>query len=169
MRILAGLLITFASFCFALGITLPLLQLQRLFFLTDTPSLLTIVGGLFASSDYLLAILVGGVSIVFPSAKLLALSAMLSAKDLDQRTAHKASTWLGLLSKWSMLDVLLVALTVFAAKTSGLAAAISQPGLWFFAISTLASAGAASLVKKSLTEDVKTPPSETESGVEKSV
>ncbi len=165
MRILAGLLITLAAFCFALGITLPLLQLKRLFFLTDTPSLLTIVGGLFASSDYLLALLVGGVSILFPSVKLLALSAMLSARDLDQATAHKASSWLGLLSKWSMLDVLLVALTVFAAKTSGLAAAISQPGLWFFAASTLFSAFAASIVKKTLAEDVKMPSSASDNGI----
>lgn len=160
MRILAGLLITIAAFCFALGITLPLLQLKRLFFLTDTPSLVAIVGGLFSSSDYLLAIVVGGVSIIFPAVKMLSLSAMLSAKNLDERTAHKASSWLGLLSKWSMLDVLLVAVTIFAAKTSGLATAISQPGLWFFACSTLFSAMAASLVKKELAQNAKTPPSE---------
>jgi paraquat-inducible protein A len=44
-----------------------------------------------------------------------------------------------------MMDVLLVAIVVFAAKTSGLANAFSQPGLWFFALSaitvTLASIG----------------------------
>ena len=39
-----------------------------------------------------------------------------------------------------MLDVLLVALVIFAAKTSGLAAAITQPGLWFFAASTVLAA-----------------------------
>ena len=34
--------------------------------------------------------------------------------------------------------VLLVALVVFAAKTSGLATAISQPGIWFYALSVVA-------------------------------
>ncbi|MDZ7823264.1 MAG: paraquat-inducible protein A [Ahrensia sp.] len=161
MRIYAGLLITVASFCFALGVTLPLLQLKRLFFLNDTPSLITIVTKLFASQDYMLAILVGGVSLAFPAVKLLLLSAILAAQNLKEATAHKASTWLSFLSKWSMLDVLLVAITIFAAKTSGLATAISQPGLWFFAISTLASAIAASLVKKSLTDNRTMPLAET--------
>lgn len=164
MRILAGLLITIAAFCFALGITLPLLQMERLFFLTDRPSLVAIVSGLFSDGDYALGVLVGGVSLIFPAAKLLALAAMLSAKNLNQITAHRAGNWLGIISKWSMLDVLLVALTVFAAKTSGLATAISQPGLWFFAASTLAGAIAASIVKRELSTNAKTPPSLNESG-----
>ncbi|WP_051540950.1 paraquat-inducible protein A [Ahrensia sp. 13_GOM-1096m] len=163
MRILAGLLITIAAFCFALGTTLPLLQMERLFFLTDRPSLFAIVNGLFSSGDIALGLLVGGVSLAFPATKLLALAGMLSAKNLNQITAHRAGTWLGIISKWSMLDVLLVALTIFAAKTSGLAAAISQPGLWFFAASTLTSAIAASIVKRELNQDAKAPPSLTES------
>ncbi len=36
-----------------------------------------------------------------------------------------------------MLDVVLVALVIFAAKTSGLATAFTQPGLWFFAASAV--------------------------------
>jgi paraquat-inducible protein A len=51
------------------------------------------------------------------------------------------------LSKWSMMDVLLVALVVFAAKTSGLAAAVSQPGVWFYALSTLLVAAASAGMK----------------------
>ena len=47
-------------------------------------------------------------------------------------TGH--SGWLRALSNWSMLDVVLVALVIFAAKTSGLATAFTQPGLWFFAL-----------------------------------
>ena len=55
--------------------------------------------------------------------------------------------WAGVLSKWSMMDVLLVALVITAAKTSGLAEAIVQPGLWFYAISALCGAIAAGLLK----------------------
>ncbi|MEO1747487.1 MAG: paraquat-inducible protein A, partial [Pseudomonadota bacterium] len=58
----------------------------------------------------------------------------------------RIGNWLAVFSKWSMLDVILVALAIFAAKTSGLAAAISQPGIWFFAASTIASSIAAGLV-----------------------
>jgi len=53
----------------------------------------------------------------------------------------------GLLSKWSMMDVLVVALAVFAAKTSGLASAAALPGLWFYAGAALLSALAAALIK----------------------
>ena len=47
-----------------------------------------------------------------------------------------------------MMDVLLVALVVFAAKTSGFATAVAQPGVWFYAVSALAGAAAAGLIKR---------------------
>ena len=47
-----------------------------------------------------------------------------------------------------MLDVVLVALVVFAAKTSGLATAITKPGLWFFAASVILTAAAARLADR---------------------
>ncbi|MEP3301618.1 MAG: paraquat-inducible protein A, partial [Roseibium sp.] len=53
--------------------------------------------------------------------------------------------FLSMVSKWSMLDVMLVALVLFAAKTSGLAAASVLPGLWFYAAATLTTALAAFL------------------------
>ena len=46
-----------------------------------------------------------------------------------------------------MLDVLLVALVIFAAKTSGLAAAFTQPGLWLFTASAVLTAVASALEK----------------------
>ena len=84
----------------------------------------------------MLSAVVVAFSILFPALKLL--------------TAHQAvflrqqpRGWTAALAKWSMMDVLLVAIAVFAAKTSGLANAISQPGLWFFAISAVTVAVAA--------------------------
>ena len=49
---------------------------------------------------------------------------------------EKLGNWISALGKWSMMDVLLVAIVVFAAKTSGLANAFTQPGVWFYALST---------------------------------
>jgi paraquat-inducible protein A len=54
---------------------------------------------------------------------------------------------LGAVSKWSMMDVLLVALVIFAAKTSGLADAFTQPGLWFYATSVATAAIATVLLR----------------------
>jgi paraquat-inducible protein A len=47
-----------------------------------------------------------------------------------------------------MLDVVLVALVVFAAKTSGLATAFTKPGLWFFAASVVLTAMASAVLKR---------------------
>jgi paraquat-inducible protein A len=47
-----------------------------------------------------------------------------------------------------MLDVVLVSLVIFAAKTSGLATAFTKPGLWFFAASAVLTAVASGLAKR---------------------
>jgi paraquat-inducible protein A len=44
---------------------------------------------------------------------------------------------LPVLGKWSMMDVMLVAIVIVAAKTSGMASAFTQPGLWFYAASAI--------------------------------
>ena len=95
-------------------------------------------------ANRLLALLVGVFSVVFPLVKLGTLH-VLSYGATHERPAIPA--WLKTLSNWSMLDVLLVALVIFAAKTSGLAAAITQPGLWFFAASTVLAAIASAMEK----------------------
>jgi paraquat-inducible protein A len=132
------LIILVAAVFLALGLTLPILRFDSFYFFSKTPSLLGIVASLWASDDFLLAVLVGGFSILFPILKLavLALGAM-----RGEGRSHRAglARLLPHLSKWSMMDVMLVAIVVFAAKTSGLAEAVTQPGLWFYAGSTLVS------------------------------
>ncbi|MCR9123459.1 MAG: paraquat-inducible protein A [Phyllobacteriaceae bacterium] len=148
---LSGLLLAAAAFCLALGITLPLLEMERLFVLTDRPSLVDVVAGLWTSGDPLLAAIIALASIIFPAAKIAALhlATALAATPPDSHPAwaRPLDRAVGFFTKWSMLDVMLVALAIFAARTSGLATAISQPGLWFFAGSALASALAAWLLR----------------------
>jgi paraquat-inducible protein A len=47
-----------------------------------------------------------------------------------------------------MMDVLVVALAVFAAKTTGLASAAAQPGIWFYGAAALLSAVIAVILKR---------------------
>ena len=129
-------LIAIAAFCLILGLTLPVMQFDRLFLFSETPSVVGLVEGLWTGGDLALAILIAVFSIVFPLVKLVVLA------TLEVRGGALAP-WLAKalphLSKWSMLDVMLVALAIFAAKTSGLATAVSQPGLWFFTASAVIS------------------------------
>lgn len=131
---LRPLLLLIASACLALGLFLPIMRFERLYFFTETPSLIELVLALFRGGDVWLAFVVGLFSIAFPIMKLAGIGFQLVH-------AAGANGLLGRLmphlSKWSMMDVMLVAIVVFAAKSSGLASAVSQPGLWFYAASTI--------------------------------
>lgn len=132
-----------ATFSLALGMTMPLMNVSRLYFFDENPSLLGIIRSLWTGGDWLLASVVGLFSVILPVTKLAV--AQLAAAQVPA-AAHVLHRWIGFLSKWSMLDVLLVALVIFGAKTSGLATAIAQPGLWFFTASAILSALATHLI-----------------------
>lgn len=148
MRIMACLLIVASSFTLALGITQPLMRFDKLFLFEETPSLIAIITALYHDGDAALAGIVALVSIVFPMAKIALIAAMLAAPANTNAPPPRWTTWLGALAKWSMMDVMLVALAIFAAKTSGLAQAVSQSGLWFYAASALFGAIASTLAGK---------------------
>ena len=124
-------LLLVSAIAFGLGISLPLVRFEKLYFFSETPSLLAIVSGLWGDGSIGLALIVGVFSLVFPVVK------MAVAFNSAVRRAQLPA-WASVLSKWSMMDVLLVAIVVFAAKTSGLATAISQPGIWLYGLSTVA-------------------------------
>lgn len=133
-----------ATLFFALGIVMPLIQVDRLYFFTDQPSLIGIVTSLWGQGDVLLAAVIGLFSLVFPAIKL----ALLHCAAYAQHHRPRIPGWFRALANWSMLDVVLVALVVFAAKTSGLATAFTKPGVWFFAASVLLTAAASALAKR---------------------
>ncbi|MDP3898648.1 MAG: paraquat-inducible protein A [Mesorhizobium sp.] len=144
MRFLLPAVLCGATFCFALGITLPLIRVERLWLFSDEPSLAVMVRDLFLAGDWPIASILGLFSIVFPAAKLLLLHVAAYAGP----GAARVPGWFRALSNWSMLDVVLVALVIFAARTSGLASAFTQPGLWFFAGSVVLTVVATALVKR---------------------
>ncbi len=137
-RFALSFLLVAGPFFLALGLTLPLVRFEKLYFFEETPSLVTIIATLWLEGSHLLAILVAAFSVVFPIAKLLAV--MVEAVGLggaDETRNGLIASLLPVLSKWSMVDVMLVALVIVAAKTSGVADAFTQPGLWFYAGSAL--------------------------------
>lgn len=132
-----SLFLLIAAISFGLGIALPLFQLERLYIFSETPSLLDILVGLWRDGSFLLSAVIGLFSIAFPIIKLFsAFHATLNERELPN--------WIMMLGKWSLMDVLLVAILIFAAKTSGFASAFAQPGIWFYMASTICSAIAVS-------------------------
>ena len=137
----AGLIavgITVAAGSFVLGITLPILQLTRFFVWTDTFSILTMVQALFTDGEALLGMVVLVFSVIMPGVKIILLSwvMMCTSNRIVPPWMHVI---VSTISKWSMLDVLLVALVIFAVKGSGIGTATSLPGLYFFALSIILS------------------------------
>ncbi|MEP3524189.1 MAG: paraquat-inducible protein A [Hyphomicrobiales bacterium] len=130
MPVLLFTLVVSAGVAFYLGITEPLMVFERFFFFEKRASLIDIVRQLWIDQSWPLAIIVGFFSIIFPALKL---TYLLVASLRPQMFVN---VWglsaLSTLSKWSMMDVLVVALVIVATKTSGLAKATAQPGLWYF-------------------------------------
>ena len=134
MRLITPLLLVLSAFFLALGLVLPLVRFEKLVFFNETPSLLGIVSSLFDDGNVMLAIVVTLFSVVFPLAKLVGIA--FEANGGCRRPRLRADwlpSFLPILGKWSMMDVMLVAIVIFAAKTSGMAEAFTQPGLWFYA------------------------------------
>jgi paraquat-inducible protein A len=138
-------LIVAAAVSFAFGVSLPLMTFEKLYFFSEDPSLLDLVASLIEAGDVFLALVVALVSLVFPVFKM----AAVAAEALwPERPGGVAARLVPMLGKWSLMDVLLVAIVIAAAKTSGLAEAFSQPGLWFYAGSTLAVSAAQALLAR---------------------
>lgn len=143
MRTILSVLLYIAAFAFALGLTLPLVRFEKLYFFEETPTLIEIVSTLAAEDDVALAALIGAFSIVFPAVKLLLLFVIAIGGGSSRRLGA-----LSAVSKWSMMDVMIVALAIVAAKSSGIASAVTLPGIWFYATATLCSAAAATILNR---------------------
>ena len=126
-----------SAFSLALGLVLPLVRFEKLYFFSETPSLIGIVTSLWSQGSPALAVVIALLSIVFPIAKLIGIAIEATAPSAGGRQDRAVARLLPILGKWSMMDVMLVALVIVAAKTSGMATAFTQPGLWFYAASAV--------------------------------
>jgi paraquat-inducible protein A len=131
-RFLLSLAILGASVCLALGISLPIIKLTQYVFWSTEHSLLSTVGVLLRDQQYFLGLTILLFSIVFPVLKLLylLLVSTLPVSEIHRQSRRlKALEWLG---KWSMHDVLVLALTIFFIKSQGVYDAASLNGVYFF-------------------------------------
>ncbi len=138
-RFLLNFTILAAAVCLVLGVVLPIVRLSRLYVWTNEHSMASVIWALYQDGEPFLAILIAVFSILLPAIKLLYLLAMASldgegGPGAQWKRPLKHLEWLG---KWSMLDVLVLALMVFYVKSSGIADAATMPGLYFFSASVV--------------------------------
>ncbi len=148
---LAGLLLILALPMLAAGLVTPAISITRMAVFTDTYS---IVGAVFAFWDggrYILFAIVFFFSLAFPSAKILiALWAWVLA-GRDQDRMRRVMVLFAAVSKWSMLDVFIIALTVLVVEGSLLDAADIHFGIVLFTLSVLMSTYAIQRLARSAT------------------
>lgn len=135
------LLIILSLGVFLTALCLPLMTVEKTLLWKhwrNNYSVLTGVTGLFDQKDYVLAALLCFFSIVFPFVKFVAL-AVVWAVRLPGNDRQKLLQWLGILGKWSMLDVLVVAMLVVLVKIGPLARVEPRTGVYVFALAILLS------------------------------
>lgn len=130
-------LIIIATVFFALGIILPVIQFTTIYVWTDKHSIATIIYALWTNQEYFLCAVVFAVSIFFPFLKLLYLLTLVTSPDLSadfRRRSFSTMEWVG---RYSMTDVMVLALMIFYVNSSGYTTATVMPGVYYFAGSAL--------------------------------
>lgn len=121
------------------GLLMPAISVTKLMLFSDTYSIIQVVFKFWSAENYGLFALVFFFSLVFPAAKILiALWAWFYAGD-DQDVTRRVLRVFGAVSKWSMLDVFIVALTVLVIEGSLLTTADIHLGILLFALSVILS------------------------------
>lgn len=130
-------LIILATVFFALGLTLPTIRFTTIYVWTNEHSILTIIYALFENNEYFLCGVVFAVSVFFPFLKLFYLLTLITSHDLPHDFRRKSFATMEWIGRYSMTDVMVLALMIFYVNSSGYTEARVLPGVYFFAASAL--------------------------------
>lgn len=138
----APLLLVAAAVCLGLGLWLPALETKRLVVSLSSYSILESIGSLYSDGHWPIATLVLAFSVVFPLVKLVGLGLAWFAPLEPGRRARLLRV-VDRLGKWSMLDVLVVAVLLGTLNLGFPSGAKPRAGVYVFAVAVLLSMAAA--------------------------
>jgi paraquat-inducible protein A len=130
-------LIILATVFFALGIIMPTIRFTTIYVWTNEHSILTIMYALFENEEYFLAAVVFAVSVFFPFLKLFYLLTLITSHDMPPDFRKRSIATMEWLGRYSMTDVMVLALMIFYVNSSGYTEATVLPGVYFFAASAM--------------------------------
>ncbi len=134
---LLALFILSAAICFALGIILPSIRFTTVYVWTNEHSIGSIIWALYASQEFFLCVVIAMFSVVFPFLKLLYLLTLCLSPNLSSDFRQKSISVMEWLGRYSMTDVMVLALIIFYMNSQGYTEARVQPGIYCFAASAL--------------------------------
>ncbi len=135
--LVVNLLLVVSLMLLAWGLYAPILTLQKFYFFNNTVSLLSGLQQLAVEAEWGLFILIGLFSVAFPILKILLLLLIWNLEQSDSNRHQRHLKWLAEYSKWSMLDVFVVALLVVSVKLGSVAEAHVEIGIYAFAASVI--------------------------------
>lgn len=131
-----ALLLTVNIFCFVIGINIPMLNMTKLWIIKEHLSLTQVLSNLKMKGEIQLYYIMLIFTFLIPVLKMIAMAFDIFLSKSDGRK----NLVLSLLSKWAMLDVLIVSVIVSTMKSgSGFAEMSTGTGLTFFISSILLS------------------------------
>jgi paraquat-inducible protein A len=134
-----GWLILLAGGLLVAGWLLPIMTVERFFFLSEEVSILQAAYELLDSGHFGLFAVVVGFSVVFPAVKLLAALYLWQTPGIGTARTQRTLLWIDRFGKWSMLDVFVAALVVVAVEISLIAEVEVHAGIYVFAIAVILS------------------------------
>lgn len=129
--------IIIATVFFALGIILPVIRFTTVYVWTNEHSIATIIWALYENKEFFLCAVVFAVSVFFPFLKLLYLLTLVTSPDISPEFRARSISTMEWLGRYSMTDVMVLALMIFYVNSSGYTEATVLPGVYFFAASAI--------------------------------
>jgi paraquat-inducible protein A len=134
---LLALFILVAAICFALGVILPSIRFTTIYVWTNEHSIATIIWALYHNEEWFLCSVICIFSVVFPFLKLLYLLTLCLSPRQPSEFRQRSITTIEWLGRYSMTDVMVLALMIFYMNSSGYTEARVMPGVYCFAASAL--------------------------------
>lgn len=144
------MLLGVAFACLVAGLTLPIIEVRQMWLFHGSYSVLGGITLLIREGEPVTGLILLAFSVLLPAAKILVLAATWLRMRRGVRPSRRLPAFLEAIGKWSMLDVLVVALIVFAAKAGTLVDAQVAPAVIPFVASIALTLYCARAVKVAL-------------------
>ena len=116
---------------------LPAIRFTTVFVWTNQHSVATIIWALWKNEEFFLCFVIFMFSIAFPFMKLFYLLTLVTSPDMPAEFRNKSISAMEWLGRYSMTDVMVLALMIFYINASGYSEATVLPGIYFFAASAI--------------------------------
>lgn len=134
------------------GIALPTLSVETFPLIEDSVSIWEGLGVLWDDDQYFLFVVLLVFSVLFPTAKLLLALWVWQFADLQRRQPMRLMAFLDATAKWSMLDVLVIAVIVASLNLTVISGVEVHAGLYLFTAAIVLSKILIARLKRRLSE-----------------